>query len=177
MIVNRHGQKGAVLLISLIILLVLSILAVSGMQGSLMQERMAGAQSEGIAALEAAEEGIRFGERWVKNNALTLTSFDGTNGLYDIRVESERAPSPYDESTWESSKVMSADPVDGITPLFFVEYLGEGYSEDQLTEGVIGGYNHESGAADIHAFRLVARAEGPSGRARRMIEVYFTKQI
>lgn len=174
---NKSRQSGAVLLISLVILLVLSILAISGMQGSVMQERMAGAQAEGLSALEATEDGARFAEKWIKDNALTLSAFDGTNGLYDLRVESERAPSPYDEATWEESKVIQGDTVDGVTPIFFVEYQGPGYSEDQLTAGVLGGYNHESGAADIHAFRLVARAEGPSGRARRIIEVFFTKQI
>lgn len=174
---NRSAQKGTVLLISLIILLVLSILAVSGMQGSVMQERMAGAQSEGISALEAAEDGARFGELWVRNNVLTLTAFDGTGGLYDIRVEAERAPDPYSETTWDAANVIAADPIGGITPLFFVEYLGPGYAEDQLTDGMIGGYNHETGAVDVHAFRLVTRAEGPSGRARRMIEIFFTKQI
>ncbi len=177
MVVNRSQQNGAVLLISLIILLVLSILAISGMQGSVMQERMAGAQSEGISALEAAEDGVRVGELWVRNYALTLSSFDGTGGLYDIRVESERAPSPYDETTWDAANVKSGNAVGGVTPVFFVEYQGLGFSEDQLADGMIGGYNHESGSANIHAFRLVARAEGPSGRARRMIEVYFTKQI
>lgn len=174
---NKSRQNGAVLLTSLIILLVLSILAISGMQGSVMQERMAGAQSEGMSALEAAEDGVRVGELWVKNNALTLSSFDGTGGLYDVRVESERAPSPYEESTWAAGKVKSGNPVGGVTPVFFVEYQGLGFAEDQLADGMIGGYNHESGSANIHAFRLVARADGPSGRARRMIEVFFTKQI
>lgn len=174
---DKPKQSGAVLLISLIVLLVLSILAISNMQGSVMQERMAGAQAEGMLALEAAEEGVRFGEQWVRNNVLTVTSFDGTAGRYDIREESERAPDPYDESTWADDKVIKADKVGDIQPIFFVEYLGEGFSEDQLGDGMIGGYSHESGSVGVHAFRLVARAEGPSGRARRMIEVFFTKQI
>ncbi len=175
MIENRSRQNGAVLLMSLIILLVLSILAISGMQGSVMQERMAGAQSEGIAALDVAEDWVRSGESWVKDNVITVTDFDGTGGLYDIRVESERAPSPYDETTWATENVKSGTTVDGVTPVFFVEYQGLGFAEEQLDAGMIGGSG--SGSADIHAFRVVARAEGPSGRSRRMIEVYFTKQI
>ncbi|WP_152208336.1 pilus assembly PilX family protein [Marinobacter changyiensis] len=177
MIAMRSRQHGAVLFISLIILLVLTILAISGMQGSVMQERMAGAQSEGISALEAAEDGARVGELWVKDNVLTFSDFDSTGGLYDLRDETKRAPSPYDETTWTSEKVKSGNPIGGVTPVYFVEYQGLGFAEDQLADGVIGGYNHESGAANIHAFRVVARAEGPSGRARRIIEVYFTKQI
>ena len=38
---------------SLVILLVLSLLALSGMQGSIMQERMTTAQRDGMLALEA----------------------------------------------------------------------------------------------------------------------------
>lgn len=171
-------QAGSALLLSLVILLVLSVLAVSGMQGSIMQERMVGAQREGMIALEAAEEGARFGEQWVQDNVLTLTIFNGqTPGLYDIRDVSRRAPSPYDEATWDASNVQEADEVDGITPVFIVEYLGEGFRSEQLTDGMIGGYSHESGAMDVRAFRVIARAEGPSGQARRLIEVYFTKQI
>ena len=171
-------QRGSALLISLVILLVISVLAVSAMQGSIMQERMVGAQRDGMIALEAAEEGARFGEQWVLDNVLTLAVFNGSvAGLYDIREVGLRAPNPYEDATWALENVLQADPVGDITPRFFVEYLGEGFRTEQLTDGLISGYSHESGAFDVRAFRVVARAEGPSGQGRRIVEVFFTKQI
>lgn len=75
-------QKGAALLTSLLILLVLSLLAVSSMQNSSMQERMVSAQREGFMAMEGAELALREAELAVEALA-SPSGFNTMDGFYE----------------------------------------------------------------------------------------------
>jgi len=63
----RYRQRGSVLGIALIFLLLMTILGVSAMQGTTMQERMAGNQRDRDLAFQAAEAALRFGESWLND--------------------------------------------------------------------------------------------------------------
>ena len=172
------NQRGSALLLALIMLLVLSLLAISGMEGSLMQERMTTAQREGVMALEIAESGAQDAEYWIEENLVTLTDFDGTDALYDATEENEGAPNVFDQSVWnDSSQTRAADAVEGVTPRYLIEYMGEGFTPPQRTDGNIGGYRHDSGGGNAQAFRIVVRAESPSGRGQRLLEVFYTRKL
>lgn len=171
-------QKGSALLLALIMLLVLSLLAISGMEGSLMQDRMSIAQREGVMALEVAESGAQDAEQWIEDNVVTLTDFDGTDALYNATEDDEGAPDVFDQAVWEDeSQTRSADAVEGVTPRYLIEYMGEGFTPPQRTDGNIGGYRHDSGGGNVHSFRIVVRAESPSGRGQRLLEVFYTRQL
>jgi len=58
-------QRGIVLIVSLLFLLILTILAVSSMGGSTLQERMSGNNLDQAKAFEAAEAALRAGEDYV----------------------------------------------------------------------------------------------------------------
>ena len=62
----RHSQQGGVLIISLVILLVMTLLGVSAMTGSGLQERMVGNQKQAIGASMAAEAGAITAVRWLR---------------------------------------------------------------------------------------------------------------
>ena len=57
----RH-QKGATSIVALVMLLLISLLAVGGMQGSIMQERMASNAHDEAISFQASEAGLRQGE-------------------------------------------------------------------------------------------------------------------
>lgn len=78
-------QQGAVLVVSLIILLLLTIIGVTAMRTVTMEERMAGNLRDRNLANQAAESAVRFGADWV----LSLTSRPepdavGTNGVWSL---------------------------------------------------------------------------------------------
>lgn len=67
---NQSGQKGSTLIVSLIMLLLISLIAVGGMQDTILQERMT-SNSEGRGmAFEAAEAALREGESDVDDGAV-----------------------------------------------------------------------------------------------------------
>ncbi|AYC34322.1 hypothetical protein D3880_18995 [Pseudomonas cavernae] len=63
---NIQKQRGAVLLVCLIMLLVLTVLGVTSMSGSTLQERMAGGARDYNVAFQAAEAALRVGEAHVR---------------------------------------------------------------------------------------------------------------
>jgi type IV pilus assembly protein PilX len=65
-IFNRRKEKGAILIVSLILLLVMTVLALSASQMTRMQERMAANSRDRDLALQSAEAGLRNGERLIE---------------------------------------------------------------------------------------------------------------
>jgi type IV pilus assembly protein PilX len=59
------NQKGAALVVSLLLLTVLTILALSASQTTRLQERMAGNARDVDVAFQASESGVRSGENWL----------------------------------------------------------------------------------------------------------------
>lgn len=64
---NRGRQKGAVLVVSLMILLVLTLIGVTAMTTSTLEERMAGNLKDVNLAFQASESALRDSERWLAN--------------------------------------------------------------------------------------------------------------
>ena len=58
-------QKGAVLLVALIMLLLLTVIGVAAMRDTNLQERMAGNMRDHALAFQAAEAALRFAEQEV----------------------------------------------------------------------------------------------------------------
>ncbi|MFS1524597.1 PilX N-terminal domain-containing pilus assembly protein [Microbulbifer sp. 2304DJ12-6] len=71
-----HPQRGATLLVGLIILLLMTFIGLAAMRGSGMQELMAGNMRDRQLAFQAAEAALRAGESSVSTTFKTMT-FDG----------------------------------------------------------------------------------------------------
>jgi Tfp pilus assembly protein PilX len=64
---GKAKEKGAVLIVGLILLMVITLLALAGIQGVSMQQRMSGNAYDHNIAFNAAEIGLR----WAENKLLT----------------------------------------------------------------------------------------------------------
>jgi type IV pilus assembly protein PilX len=63
---NLHKrQRGAVLAVSLIFLLILTLLGISSMKSTLLEEKMAGNMRDQSVAFQSAEAALRLGEGWI----------------------------------------------------------------------------------------------------------------
>jgi type IV pilus assembly protein PilX len=63
----RSSQRGAVLIVTLLFLVILTMLGVTAMSGTTMEERMAGNARDGSIALQAAEAALRDARRDINN--------------------------------------------------------------------------------------------------------------
>jgi type IV pilus assembly protein PilX len=178
--ISISKQSGAVLFLSLVILLVLTLLAMSGMQGSVMQERMATAQRDGMLALEIAERAM-FEAEAALDGLSNLDDFGTSKGFYESTAGSSTpAPSPFAAGTWskdtgtgEPDNAISASAVDGVEAAYFFDYKGKVTldSEGQLPRD-LGQYGAETPTEFDYA-RIVVRAPGPSGNSARLLEGFY----
>lgn len=73
-------ERGAVMIVTLIMLLVLTLLGTAAARMALLEERMTGNTQDRSVAFEAAEAALREGEEFLEQAA--LPAFNGTGGLY-----------------------------------------------------------------------------------------------
>ena len=102
---SSNRQRGAVMVVSLLLLLIMTILALSASQTTRSQERMAGNARDHDLALQSAEAGVRGGERWIK--ALTTAPSPCATGkcdVYELGVpendKSQTKPVIYRDQSW-----------------------------------------------------------------------------
>lgn len=69
---GSYRQRGAVLLVALIMLLLLTVLGAAAMRDTSLQERMAGNMRDQSLAFQAAEAALRFAEQKVKTDYTNL---------------------------------------------------------------------------------------------------------
>lgn len=183
---NMKKQSGAVLAVSLMILLMLTILTVTSNRTVLMQNKMAEATFAGQVSLQVAESAIRDAEAYI-DTLSTVSTFDasGTNGLYS---QSDGPSDVFLETVWTgvtgggAPKVITSSTYsiqgNGVSAEYFIEDLGTMAVEDEDLAGVnMLGYGQTTGGGDVNAFRVVARATGSSGNAERIVQVFYGKRL
>ncbi len=82
--VAKAMQRGAVMIVALMLLLVMTVLAVSGIGNSVLEQRMSGNYNHSVTAFQAAEFGLNVAERWLYDNVVSsanVTDWFATSGL------------------------------------------------------------------------------------------------
>lgn len=76
-----RGQKGAVLIVGLVILLVVTMIGVGGQQSTVLQERMAGNMRQNNIAFQAAEAALQAALSYIESHGLPITATDSGSEL------------------------------------------------------------------------------------------------
>lgn len=163
-------QRGAVLIISLIILIVLTILGVTAMQSTTLEEKMAGNMRERDIAFQSAEAALREGESFLENVA--LPDFDDTDGLYKpadatplwLTVDWSTGSSDVRDVT---EKVALLD--DAYQPTYIIEELPASIGAGDT---LVTGFAPPQAAGN---YRVTARGLGPAGTGNVMVQSYFRR--
>lgn len=142
---TQTRQNGMVLVISLILLLVITLLAIASMQDSTLQERMAGNAHDQQSAFQSAEAALRTGERYLHGSV--IGPFDNTNGLYDSTL----APLDWrNAASWitDSSITQTAQ-----SPQYLIELLPADAQESETLEAAVT-------VPETRLYRITARGFG-----------------
>ena len=163
---SRYRQQGAVLVVSLIMLLVVTLVAVSSMQGTVMEEKMAGNTRDRNLAFQTTESALREAEIYIES-VTTVGAFAGTGGLYGL-LDDE--PDYADEDTWtdEDEHVVASAPHGSYeTPRYFIK----SYTVATGTGGALNlsGYGDNKGVGDVTIFTVTARGTGASAESAEVI--------
>ena len=163
---SQHSQRGVVLVVSLILLLVVTLLAVSSMQGTSLEEKMAGNTRDRNLAFQTTESAIREAETYIEG-IISLGSFNGSAGLFGL-TDSE----PYYamDTTWSDTAqhvVANADYGSYGAPSYFIKH----FTTVKGTEGAMNmsGYGDNKGTGDVTIFKITSRGTGGSADSAEVI--------
>lgn len=162
----RTSQKGAVLIVSLIILVVMTVIGLAGMEITSLEEKMAGNTRDRNIAFQAAEATLRDGESYLEGLVL-LPAFNGsTAGLY------ARDSDLWETVNWTSSSAVRTYSGQGFDklvdpPAFIIESLESASSDDSLELG---------GASDSKRYyRITARSAGQTDTAEVVLQSVYKR--
>jgi len=173
-------QHGAVLVVSLLMLLVMTILGIAGMGTSNLEQRMAANNYDRNIAFQAAELALRDGERNVQTNSYTSASFSNTctGGLCTPAdaVATRWRDSVLDVWNDASRHFIYSEPTsisvnNGVSqpPLYIIEWLGYVRSAG-WTVG-----DPAPGPGDPEMYRVTTVGYGSSSNARVMLQSTYQK--
>jgi type IV pilus assembly protein PilX len=178
-------QEGFVLIVGLVILGLLTMLALSSMRDTTMQEKMAGASRDSGLAFQAAESALRDAENCITGTATGCT-FDATN---DAHFTQDDAAFPehntlFDADTWEDynppgeptdlegvpSKA-KGDAADGVN--YIIRQASTVSGDAGGAEIGLGGYGDSEATESQAIYEITARGAGASGAGQSVLRVYY----
>jgi type IV pilus assembly protein PilX len=178
---QRNDQKGVVLFMSLVMLLILTILGLSSVQTTSLQERMSRNARDTNLAFQAAESALRDGEDLLELlNSRAL--FDaGTTGYY---YDNDPGVNPnWRDVDWTAASAAGCGCLDGDTaitgvasqPRYVVEHVREVISDaDALNLDNIG---QDTGSGRTQIFKVTTFGVGGTSTAQVMLQGTYGKRF
>jgi len=164
-------QRGAILIISLIMLLVLTVIGVTGMRTTMLEEKMAGNLRDKNLAFQAAEAALRDGEDLFESLVAT-SSFDGTDGRLGA---SDDDPDFFDSATWSTSdSIAYSETMADVAaqPRYIVKFIKE--IEGDSGSLKVSGYGNDR-TSTVTNFRVTAKGTGKTETSTSILQAYYGK--
>ena len=165
----HKNQSGAILIISLIMLLLLTLIGISGTQTSSLEEKMAGNMRDKNLAFQAAESALKIAENSLLPPAL-LPAFDdaGTGGFYSATSTIPSQSALLLPSFWTTNPV-AVSTVAGLgnniaQPLYIIQESGV---SDCPGSG--------PGVNDCRNYRIIVRATGGSVNSVVILQSIYSR--
>jgi len=174
-----RAQRGVALFISLVMLAILTVLGLSAIQSTSLQERMSRNARDTNIAFQAAESAIDDAETYL-DTVNSLTPFQDAsandNGRY---VAAGPTVTPNWEAVdWSGSQVAtSSTPLSGVSeqPRYIIEFVKTVVSEeDRLNIDNIG---QDTGAGRAQMFRITTYGTGATSTSHVMLQATYGKKF
>ena len=174
-------QEGFVLIVGLVILGLLTMLALSSMRDTTLQDKMAGASRDSGLAFQAAESALRDAENCISgttdNCAFDEFTHDAHFGQNDAAFPEHNAL--FDANTWVAidppgaATVLTGVPPGGVKYIIrqagTVSGAGSGEGGDVST----GDYSKSTEKSSGVIYEITARGAGTSGAGQSVLRVYY----
>ena len=162
---SSREQRGSALIVAMVMLLVMTLLGVTAVRNTTLQERMAGNLRDSNLAFQAAERALREGETFLRG--ATLPPFTGANGLLLMQDEAGLGSfwSAYD---WPGNGRTAAGVLEvASAPLYVIEELPP--------VPVEGGSERFGPLPDIGFYRVTAQGIGGTADAVSILQTTYRR--
>lgn len=169
-------QSGIVLVVSLVMLLLLTIIGLTGVQVTSLEEKMAGNSKDQNLAFQVAEAAIRAGEANIES-IVALPAFNGSNGLYG----SDDGTYDFDSSSaWSTSSSIEFDSgFSYITtqPRYYIKHLSTSEDSSSGASINVGGYGETTAGTAVSYFTITSRGTGGRDSSQIFLQSYYGKRF
>lgn len=171
----RH-QRGALLIMCLVFLTVLTLMAMTGMDTSVTEERMAGNMQDYNQAFEAAEVGMENAEAWLA----AQIELPSANSAGTAEVWTNNGPDPdadavgwwlERDAAWWNSNAESGSGLDQVATQ--PQYVIEEYFVSTAGQSLAIGTGEQVQTRVLH--RVTTRGVGSSGNAEVMLQSTYIR--
>lgn len=174
-LLRQARQRGAVLVTAMLLLLVLTVIGVTVMQMSRMQERMAGNSRDVNLAFQAAEGALRNGELYIGDQETRpLPCSDGAcDSKIWVEGSTDGSVANKDADWWdENGEDFDLEAIAGLAeePQAVIEELGFVRTDG----GVVMGQDPPDGR---DFYQVTSRSTGGSGQADVVLQSTFTRKF
>ena len=172
-------QEGFVLIVGLVILGLLTMLALSGMRDSTIQEKMAGASRDSGLAFQAAESALRDAENCITDPSLNCT-FDVTNNAHFAKDDAAfpEHNDLFNATTWEAFNppgdptALAGVPPEGVKYIIRqASTIADEAGGEELCNPLE--YARCGDDSDETVYEITARGAGESGAGQSVLRVYY----
>lgn len=173
---NVGKQQGAVLFVSLILLLIMTLIGITSMQTTVLEEKMSGNYRNSSVAFQAAESALKSGETYIQSTS-PLPIFNGaTLGLYQPTTGTSLPRWDKTIVVWtDTVNDVIADSVTYINPIQPPAYIVEELPEPAKGAGQSLGLGKGSSLSTVEIFRVTSRGIGGSANAPVMVQSVYKK--
>lgn len=166
-------QRGAVLVTAMLLLMVLTIIGVTVMQLSRMQERMAGNSRDVNLAFQAAEGALRNGEMFISDQATRPITCSAAPCEVWLEGSLTGSVANKDEAWWDANgQDFDLEPIADLAeePQTVIEELGFVRTDG----GVVMGQEPPDGR---DFYQVTSRSTGGSGQAQVVLQSTYTRKF
>lgn len=167
-------QRGATLVVGMILMVLLTLLGLTAMGTSLLEERMAGNARDRIRAFQAAEAALRLCESAIDPNTTIFDSTGGAGGMYSD-VQPDRWQAGWSDWSASAPKVReyAGLPLVASQPRCIAERLAAEINETPgAAESLRRGLPVETARTYRH-YRVTARGVGASERTVVVVQSHL----
>lgn len=171
---RMSGQRGATLLVGLVMLLLMTVIGLAAMRGSSMQELMAGNMRDRNLAFQSAEAGLRAAENVL--NGATIPAFNGSQSGYYQDLDGSKRTGYWDIYDWGADSVLTDMGLERVSeqPRFVIEEV----SSTVVNAGADGGgidFASSMKSEDIVYYRVTSRGVGGTDNAVVIVQSTFKR--
>ena len=168
---SLRKQCGSVLAIALIFLLLMTLIGVTSMRTTTMQERMAGNVRDRNLAFQAAEVALREGESFLSGSVI-VGPFDNTGGLYQPAGADEK--NRWNDIDWlvDGNSLATGSALDDVArqPRYIVEEMAAGSTD------IPASVEADAPLTETRVYRVTAMGWGGNINTQVMLQSRFRRQ-
>jgi type IV pilus assembly protein PilX len=182
---TNNCQRGAALIVALIMLVIMTMLGLSAMNTSVVEERMAGNVRNKQLSFDASEAGVRAGEANISCNGcflFTVEPKDGVAypGLHTPEMDASKSEWWQKDMWWDSDLAHTPDtkwqvradtvmPNIAAQPNYIIEYIAPFYRDINcaMTQG-------QPQDCERYAYRVTARGWGANTSSVSVLQTMYS---